>query len=545
MRCLYILLIAILFPLTQSLASAGTDPNAPIYLAARANYLKTMENGSQQPTIDSLTAQLSSTTDAQLLVLKKLSLKDLLQQVVQRNQRVLMQKTEWGIKQAEEEKTHAIFEPEFVASIELADNSQRNTVEESLSRQFASTYAERNWDYSVAVQGFAPTGAKYNLGYNLRKLSNTVTQSLTSEDEEYQMYLGLSLTQPLLKNAGFKTTRAGIRAAESESEASFHDYRQEMMQTVNKAANAYWGFYQTQEKLKLRQDSIRIADKILIDNHERHRTGKMAEIEVYEAMAGVTSRKSLVSEAMQEHLEAVNTLRSVLSIKASTDTMEIKASETPKIDPMAFNKDAILQKAFQLQPEYLAAQTRLKQSGIKVAFAKNQRLPELDLIASYGLNGLDFGRGGSWKQVKEAEFDSWSLGMEFRMPLLGGIDSRGELKKVQLEKKRQLLALKDIEIKLTNDVDNAIHKVSSAVEQLDYAGDIVKIQKKLLDAELARLHSGKSNSRLVLEKEDSYRNALEVELKNKVKLQTALIELELSEGSILLNNGVEMMEREL
>ena len=105
--------------------------------------------------------------------------------------------------------------------------------------------------------------------------------------------------------------------------------------------------------------------------------------------------------------------------------------------------------------------------------------------------------------------------------------------------------MKDLEINLTNTIDTAIHNVASAVEQMDYADDIVAIQKKLLDAELARLHSGKSNSRVVLEKEDDYRNALEIALKSKVKLQTSLVDLELSQGSILLNHGVEVMERDL
>jgi outer membrane protein TolC len=543
MRCLFILVIIFLALVTQSFAVQKNDPDAPIYLAARTNYLKTVDKGPEPASVDSLTSQLAARADTELLVHKNLSLNEMLQQVVKLNQRVLMQKTEWGIKQAEKEKAHAIFEPDFIASFELADNSQKNTVEESLSRSFAPTYEERNWDYSAAIEGFAPTGAKYNLGFNLRELTNSVTESLTGEDNEWQVYLGFSLTQPLLKNAGFEVTRAGIHAAEAESEAAFHEYRQEMMQTVNMASVSYWEFYQAQEKLRLRQQSILIAGKILADNRERHRTGKMAETEVYEAMAGVASRNSLLSEADQEHLEAANKLRDVLSIESSESKLEIKASEVPIVDKKAFNKGTILEKAFQLQPEYLATKAQLMKSDIKLAFAKNQRLPELDLIASYGLNGLDFRFRGAGRQIKDAEFDSWAVGMEFRVPLLGGIDSRAELKKSHLEKRRQLLALKDIEIKLTNNVDTAINKVSSAVEQLEFAEEIVAIQKKLLDAELVRLQSGKSNSRLVLEKEDDYRNALEIELKNRVKLQTALVELEQAGGTILLSNGVEIMER--
>ena len=61
---------------------------------------------------------------------------------------------------------------------------------------------------------------------------------------------------------------------------------------------------------------------------------------------------------------------------------------------------------------------------------------------------------------------------------------------------------------------------------------------------MARLDAGKSSTRLILEKEDDYRNAKEIALKNRVELQTALVDLELIGGTILLNNGVEIMELE-
>ena len=187
----------------------------------------------------------------------------------------------------------------------------------------------------------------------------------------------------------------------------------------------------------------------------------------------------------------------------------------------------------------------MKKADIKLSFAKNQRWPELDLVASYGYNGLDFSRGGSWDQIKNGDFETWSVGIEFRVPIGGGVKTRSELRKAQLEIKSQLLALKDIEVIVTNNIDTALHHISSAEKQRQYADSIVELRKRLLDSELARLDAGKSSTRLILEKEDDYRNAKEFALKNNVELQTALLELELAGGTILLNNGVEVMEVEL
>jgi len=490
-------------------------------------------------------AGLSERSETKAGAVKRLSLSELIQRVVTQNQQIQIQKAQWEIKQAEEAGTHGIFEPELVTAAEYEDNSQRNTVQERINRLGEEDYTERNWDYGISLEGLVPTGARLSLDYELRDLSNTVTKSVADEDNEYQMYLGARLRQPLLKNAGIETTKTAIRVAQSESKASFQEYRQEMMRKVSEAANIYWEYYRAQESLLLIQESVRIAEKVLIDNRQRHRTGKMAKTEILEAMAGVASRKTLFSEAQHERREAANRLSKVLSIPPSQKGLHFEATDKPVVDKLDFDDQAILQKAFELQPAYLEAHEQLKKADIKLAFAKNQRWPELDLIGSYGFNGLDFSRGESWDQIQNGDFETWSVGVEFRVPIGGGVKSRSELRKAKLEIKSQLLALKDIEVSVTNNIDTALHQIASAEEQRQYADGIVELRKRLLDAELARLNAGKSSTRLILEKEDDYRFAKEFALKNNVEMQSALIELELAGGTILLNHNIEIMDIEL
>ena len=475
---------------------------------------------------------------------KLLSLSELIQQVVAQNQQIQIQKAQWDIKQAEEAGSRGIFEPEFVSSAEYEDNSQRNTVQEAINRLGEEIYVERNWDYNFSLEGLVPTGGKISLDYDYSDLSNTVTKTAADEDNEYQMYLGVSARQPLLKNAGIKTTKTGIYVAQSESKESFQAYRREMMRKVSEAATVYWDFYRAQENLILAEESVRIAVKILTDNRQRHRTGKMAKTEVLEAQAGVASRKTLVSEAQHEHREAANRLSKVLSVTPANDRVQFVVTDKPVVEKLDFDDRAILKKAFELQPEYLEARERLNKADIKLAFAKNQRWPELDLIGSYGFNGLDFSRSGSWEQIRDGDFETWTVGIEFRVPIGGGVKTRSQLRKAKLEIKSQLLALKDIEVIVTNNIDTALHQIASAEEQRQYADSIVELRKRLLDAELARLDAGKSSTRLMLEKEDDYRFAKEFALKNNVDLQTALIELELAGGTILLNHNIEIMDIE-
>ncbi|WP_432822660.1 TolC family protein [Trichloromonas sp.] len=474
-----------------------------------------------------------------------LALADLVSLVVADNQQIKGHEAQWGIQKTGVDKAAAIFEPEFVTSLSLADRSQKNTVEEAASRQFESIYAERNWDYNASVGGLLPTGGKINLGYTYRRLSNTLTRTLTDEDREHQMFLGLSLTQPLLKNAGIDATKAGIRVAETESEVAFQEYRQGMMRTVGEAAATYWTFFQAQEKLRMRQDSLNIAEQLLNDSLERYRTGKMSETDVLEARIGVASRRALQIEARQEHHEAMNRLRTLIALAAGQDTPRLEATERPHLSQAAPDRQTLMRRAFKLRPEYLATQKRIDRAGIKIAYAKNQLWPELDLKASYGLNGLDFSSGDSWDQIEGQDFDDWSVGLELRVPLQGNRDGKADLQKAKLEQTRALLMLKSIEVELTNNIDTAMHNIRNASEQLGYAVSVVEIHQQLLDAEQARLGAGRSNSRLVLEKEENFQKAQEAALKNLVSLQKAMLDLEIEAGSILASNGAEIMEVEL
>jgi outer membrane protein TolC len=528
-------------------ADTGTDPSSQIYRVALKNYRKQFSPDGQLPVIPAKPPKAAKPTPVAKQVEHPkpqgptLRLADLVRTVIKHNPELQRQHAEWGITQEEAIKAQAIFEPEFISSLNLERNSQRNTIEESLSRQLATTYSERNWDFSSALEGLLKTGAEFSLGYDLRHLSNSVTRSLVDEDE-YQMQLGVSITQPLLKNFGVDTTTAAIRSAKIESQVSFQSYRQKLMRIVHDTASAYWEYHSAEQKLLLRKDSVRIAEQVLADNQQRHKIGKMTEVDVYEALAAVSSRRSLQREAEQEFVAAANRLRTLLSVNTSDSHLGITTTGAGSKTQSQPDKQQLVANALQLKPNYLSGKEKLKQADIKIAYAKNQRWPELDLLASYGLNGLGFSKSDSWRQVRETNYQSWGVGIEFRQPIFGGDASKSDYRKAELEKKRQLYELKNLETELINAIDTALHKLKSTAEQYDDAQQLVDIQKKLLDFEQARLKVGKSNSRTLLEKEDLYREARETRLTSRVNHQLAQLGLELASGSILINHGVEIME---
>jgi outer membrane protein len=468
----------------------------------------------------------------------KISLKDLFEMVKEKNEEIGSQHLEWKISKESVDRERSIFEPEFVGSYQHEENRYQTTTKESTSLGFLDVFDERNNDFDLAIERLVPTGARLRLGSTTQDQFNSLTQG----EHEHKTFIGASLTQPLLKNGGVEATMAKIRITEADSDMEFQSYRQQQINILSKAAAAYWDLYFAQEKYNLRMASVQNAEKILEDSKERVRTGKMAETDMLEAEAGVLFRKSLEVQARQDIILAMNELRTFFSSSAADKEIEIKVADRIEIEQLELSLNSSLERASKLNPEYVASLKKLEREDIRVAFAKNQRWPQLDLKSSYGLNGLEDSVGDSYSEAFDANHTSWSVGFELKIPLGGGKRSRSELAIAKNRKQQALLEAKGVEVAVVNTIDTAIHNIHSTLEQVMHYRNVASLNERLLVAEIARLKEGKSNSRLVLEKEENLNKAKEAEIESLVNYKKALLGLEVAEGSLLVNNGIEVME---
>ncbi len=474
-----------------------------------------------------------------------LSLRDFILLVREKNEQIRFQALEWGISRESVKGAKAIYEPEFVSNYLHEDTRQRQTVRELVSTDLATPiFKEKADNYEAAIEGLVASGARLRLGYSLRS-SHDVFDSQFGVDKEYKTFLGGTITQPLLKGWGIKTNRAGIRVAERDADIAFQTYREQMMRVVAEAIAAYWDLYLTQEKYMVRQDSVEIAEKVLRDNIVRVQTGKMAETEVLEAKAGLALRESLLSEARQAIVAVMNNVRTLFSSSAAEKEIEIVAIDKLEIKKVEVDFANSLLKAFKLRADYLSSRKKIEREDIKLAFAKNQRWPQLDIEGSYGLNGLAQSFSDSWDDATDGDLPTWTVGIKLRIPLVADIKARSEMNAAKKRKKQALLELKAVEVALANQVDTAIQSVYSAREQVSQHARVVDFNKRLLEVEIARFKAGKSNSRLLLEKEEDLLRAKEAELDSLVKYKKIILELGLAEGSLLHSHGIDIMDGDI
>ncbi|MCK5192257.1 MAG: TolC family protein [Desulfobulbaceae bacterium] len=470
-----------------------------------------------------------------------LSLNDFVRLVKEKNERIIFRQLDLEISSEMIQNARSIFEPEFVGTYKYEENTSKNTIEEALSRSALAEFAEHNNNYSAAVEGLVPTGGKLSVGYTLRDTANNL-QPEETYGKEFKSFLGVTLTQPLLKNRGKSVTMAGIHVAEYDKEIAFQAYRDEMIKMVATGAAAYWDLHLAQEKYEVRKESVRIAEQILRDNRERVRAGKMAETEVLEAEAGLAKRKAMESAAKQNVVVAQNNIHGLIMSTTEDTSKNIMVTDELAVENVTLDFADSLRRALRYRADYLTSMKKVDQEGIRVAYAENQRWPQLDLNASYGLNGLDTSAEDAWNDDLGGKYNSWTVGVEFRLPLLSGRKSRSELQAAKYRKKQALMEVKAIEVAMANNIDTSIRNANSAKDQVKNYSRAVEYNSRLLEVELLRFKAGQSNSRIVLEREDILNTSKEEMLDGLVNLKKALVEHGKAEGSLLQGYGIEVME---
>ncbi|MDP7420701.1 MAG: TolC family protein, partial [bacterium] len=256
--------------------------------------------------------------------LVELKLIDFIALVREKNNRIIYQRYEWQISSEAVKRERSIFEPELAASFQVEKNDVPNTTQESMSLGFISNFREQNKRYNTSLTWLEPSGGRIGLEYRLSDLRNNLQAQVI--DREWKDFLGVTYTHPLLKNRGVGITKAKINIAIKDREMKFQAYRQEMMKIVAVSASAYYELYMAQDKVKMRQESVRIAEKVLNTNHEWVKAGRMPKTEILEAEAGLDIRKSLQSQAKQDLVVAMNTVRSLLLASVTEATTTFVAS---------------------------------------------------------------------------------------------------------------------------------------------------------------------------------------------------------------------------
>jgi outer membrane protein TolC len=472
-----------------------------------------------------------------------LSLHDMTQMVLDHNESVQVRILEAEIGRRTLASEKGIFEPQITGSVERVDSVRPNNAQQIASLGFSAQpfLTERNTLYNSGVEFLTPLGTKLRTGLTIRQLGNNIQQNGT----EVETFLGATITQPLLKNFGTDASMARIRLAAVASDIAFQEYRKQLMIVLSQAESAYWDLYLMQEQEEISAQSIDVAARILKDAEARKEVGKGAQVDVLQAGAAVSQRRAKFAESRHRVIESVSRLTSYYLDPVVVTNALIRAVDHPEMRAISLDQYENAQDAFNDNPDYLIRQQRLKQDDVRLKYAKNQRLPQVDAKAAYGFNGLGHSLGGSFDMIDDFRAPVWSVGVELSIPMMGGIKEKNELAAAKVGRTRSMVAVQEAAVQITSALAAALSKVRTYEENMLNHQEVADDLQGLLDAQIEKYEAGSLESRWVFETLDKWSDARAIVIEDRVQYRRALLELELIRGATLRSRGLEVTKADL
>jgi outer membrane protein TolC len=232
-------------------------------------------------------------------------------------------------------------------------------------------------------------------------------------------------------------------------------------------------------------------------------------------------------------------------VRSGTNAPTVRVVDDPRSTNAPPVYEDSLEDAFSLNPDYLIQERKMNQERLRLGVAKNQLLPELDLKAAYGFNGLGSTPGDSWNVAQSQQFPSWSVGFELTVPLAGNIKGRNIYKAANLSLQEAYLNMKSAQAEIANGLNTAVQKAAAWLQSIQSYETVAHYNEELLKTQLERLKAGTVEAHKVLEVEADLLDSRQNLTSALAQYRRALLEVEFIDGAILKNRDLDVTRDEL
>ena len=352
---------------------------------------------------------------------------------------------------------------------------------------------------TLSLDGLLPWGMTYSLGGTTVNARGRLNQYANN----YDSFAGVSGRQPLLRDFGFGATLASVRIARTNRHISEQQFRKSVIDTVTRVIRAYYDLGFAHAFLRSATRSRDLAAGLLAENEKRFRVGSMSEYDVTQARSRVATREDDVLQAERQVLDAENFLKQLISDDRSPAMLNrhFMISRPPPAPIVVVDPAADFKVALENRPDYQQARLSLERSGINRRLQKNQFLPRLDLVGSYGYNGYDVTRSGAQDQIKDHDYRSFSYGVVASIPLTFTTE-RGRYRAAKLQEQQAETQLQDLEQNIVVLVGNAAGQIETAQKRIQANRQARELAQATLDAEEKRLRAGQGSTFFVAQQQE-------------------------------------------
>jgi outer membrane protein TolC len=405
-------------------------------------------------------------------------------------------------------------------------------------------------DYSAQISQLIPTGGSFSI--SLDGYKTETNRKFQTINPRYGSTLTFNFSQPLLRNFGFKINRRDIIIAKNNLDISESQLKRVLQETIYSVEEAYWNLVHSIENLKVRQQSLKLAQDLLEKNKRAVEVGTLAPIEILSAQSAVATREADILQAEALLKDNEDRLRTIVNLAAEEEGAEL--AKIIPLDKPAYEKrevtlDEALRTAMENRPDLNATRIDLKNRELNVSYTRNQLLPNLSLNASYwspGITGdqlvyppgdpfadpIDLIEGSpsdALKDVFDFKYNNWSATITLDIPL-NILLSRADYAQARVDLDQAVLRLKNQEQQLFLEIKSAVRAMQTDYKRVQAYKVARELSERTLEAEEEKLKVGITTPFFVLQYQTDLATAQTNELRAMVDYNLSLARLNRAMG---------------
>ena len=269
----------------------------------------------------------------------------------------------------------------------------------------------------------------------------------------------------------------------------------------------------------------------------------MARIDIIEAQAEVARVEESVILAEAQIKTFEDNLRTLILNPAQPDfwTVRLVPSEKPVLTSQALDVDAAVKTALDNRTDLAELRKRLETTDINIDFAKNQKLPSVDLVANYNTVGVagtqfEYGEGfpppvlsqsqrsfgDALRDVFGNQFKTWSVQLQVSYPV-GTSPASAGLAAGRLQREQQLTNIRELEMLVAAQIRDAGRQVNTSLQRVEATRKAREFARIRLEAEEKRVTAGLATTFQLLQAQRDLSNALLQENRAIIDYNRALV----------------------
>ncbi|MCF8040247.1 MAG: TolC family protein [Desulfohalobiaceae bacterium] len=426
-----------------------------------------------------------------------------------------------------------VFDPELFAEYRYAEETA-SEISRATGEQFAvessQTLAE------AGIRQDLPSGTTLEASLDHDRIQSNRSPDQTSAR------VGLSITQSLLEGFGPAVNLVSVRQAELDTLASIYELRGFTEVLLAQTEIAYWNYVLALQEISIFESSLDIARQQRNEVEQQIEVGLLPETQAAATRAEVARREQDLIDARS--LLEERRLR-LLRLISPGETGQLDRRFQPESDPRIVaepleNQAERLALAERSRPDLAEAHLRRRQGRLETIVTRNGLLPKLDLFIDLGKTGFAESFSDSFRNLDEDSYD-FSTGLRLSH-FLGNRADEARHEAARATHRQAAEAVDNLRQIVRLDVRLAVNEVERARQQITASKATRRFAEQTARAEKERFDVGASTALLVAQAQRDLLAARIEEVRAIVNYRIALVDLYLSEGSLLQRRGVSLGE---